>query len=101
MRPWGSVRRSRAGPVGGDVEAALRAEGLTPHAWGNGAGDSYASHAAPAPQGARLRAGIIVFHTDAGDLALEAGDRMELPRGVEHGATVGAAGVECVEAYRP
>jgi len=44
--------------------------------------------------------GSIIFHTDAGDVALAAGDRMELPRGVEHSATVGADGVECVEAYR-
>jgi cupin superfamily acireductone dioxygenase involved in methionine salvage len=45
--------------------------------------------------------GSIVFHIDSGDLSLGPGDRMELPAGVGHSATVGPDGVECVEAYRP
>jgi cupin superfamily acireductone dioxygenase involved in methionine salvage len=42
--------------------------------------------------------GSIVFHTRAGDVALEAGDRLDLPPGTEHAATVGPSGVTCVEA---
>jgi cupin superfamily acireductone dioxygenase involved in methionine salvage len=44
--------------------------------------------------------GSIVFHTDRGDVALEAGDRLDLPPGTPHAATVGPAGCACVEASR-
>jgi cupin superfamily acireductone dioxygenase involved in methionine salvage len=44
--------------------------------------------------------GSIVFHTSGGDVALAPGDRLELPAGVEHSATVGHDGVQCVEAFR-
>ena len=84
-----------------DVEADLRAEGLAPHAWANGADHLYGRHAHEHHKVFVCVSGSIVFHTDAGDVVLTAGDRMELPAGVEHGATVGHDGVECVEAYRP
>ena len=95
------VRAPGPAPSERDVEAALRADGLTPHAWGNGAGYSYARHAHGSHKVLCCVSGSIVFHTDGGDVALGAGDRVELPPGVEHGATVGDAGVLCVEAYRP
>jgi quercetin dioxygenase-like cupin family protein len=82
------------------VEADLRAEGLTPHAWGNDAGFAYPPHTHGHQKVLICVSGSIVFHTDAGDIPLGPGDRMELPPGIEHGATVGAGGVECVEAYR-
>jgi quercetin dioxygenase-like cupin family protein len=44
--------------------------------------------------------GSITFHTEEGDLVLAAGDRMELPAGTEHSATVGDTGVVCWEAAR-
>jgi cupin superfamily acireductone dioxygenase involved in methionine salvage len=44
--------------------------------------------------------GDIVFHVGRGEVALEPGDRLELAAGVEHAATVGRHGVQCVEAYR-
>jgi hypothetical protein len=43
--------------------------------------------------------GSIVFHTDDGDAALAAGDRLDLPAGTRHAATVGQHGCECVEAW--
>jgi len=46
-------------------------------------------------------AGRIVFHVEGADVDLGPGDRLELSAGVEHGASVGEAGVECVEAPRP
>jgi quercetin dioxygenase-like cupin family protein len=82
------------------IEAVVRAEGLSPHGWGNEAGCSYARHVHGYHKVLFCVAGSIVFHTDGGDVALAPGDRMELPAGVGHGATVGAAGVRCVEAYR-
>lgn len=83
-----------------DVEIGLRAEGLTPHAWGDGANFSYGRHDHEHHKVLVCMSGSIVFHTDAGDVALAAGDRMELPAGVGHSVTVGHDGVECVEAYR-
>lgn len=41
--------------------------------------------------------GQVTFHTQHGDVALSAGDRLDLPRGVGHAASVGPAGVTCVE----
>jgi mannose-6-phosphate isomerase-like protein (cupin superfamily) len=46
-------------------------------------------------------AGSIAFHLDEGDAALRAGDRLDLPAGRHHGATVGPDGCECVEAWGP
>ena len=85
-------------PSRGDIETALLGEGLIPSAWGNGAGVSYARHVHGYHKVLVCVSGSIVFHTDAGDVALAPGDRMELPPGVEHSATVGRDGVECVEA---
>jgi quercetin dioxygenase-like cupin family protein len=82
------------------VERALREEELEPRSWANGPGDVYAAHRHPHHKVLVCVAGSIVFHTAAGDLVLEAGDRLELPPLVEHGATVGSDGVQCVEAYR-
>jgi mannose-6-phosphate isomerase-like protein (cupin superfamily) len=83
-----------------DIEATLHGAGLTPHAWGNAAGFSYARHVHEHHKVLFCVSGSIVFHTDEGDVVLGPGDRMELPSGVGHGATVGDDGVECVEAYR-
>jgi uncharacterized protein YjlB len=83
-----------------EVESALRAEGLSPSAWGNGGDFSYGRHGHEHHKVLVCVSGSIVFHTDAGDVALTPGDRMELPAGVQHGATVGPDGVECVEAFR-
>jgi uncharacterized cupin superfamily protein len=45
--------------------------------------------------------GSIVFHTDDGDVVLDAGDRLDLPAGTAHAATVGPDGCACVEAWGP
>ena len=82
------------------MERALRAEGLTPRPWSNGPDVSYDRHEHEHHKVLLCVSGSIIFHTDTGDVALAPGDRMELPPGVEHSATVGADGVECVEAYR-
>lgn len=94
------LRATGPAPARRDVERGLRAEGLTPRPWNNGPDASYGRHEHEHHKVLLCVSGSIVFHTDAGDVALAAGDRMELPPGVEHGATVGPDGVECVEAYR-
>ena len=92
------TRRTGAVLSRSEVEAALRADGLTPHSWSNGAGVLYAPHAHQYRKVLYCVTGSIVFHTDDGDMALGPGDRLELAPGVEHAATVGNAGVQCVEA---
>jgi quercetin dioxygenase-like cupin family protein len=44
--------------------------------------------------------GSITFHLDERDVPLEAGDRLDLEPGTEHGATVGPSGCACIEAWR-
>jgi len=95
------VRRAAGpAPTRREVERTLRSEGLEPHAWGNGAHARYQRHHHGYHKVLYCVAGGIVFHTDAGELTLGPGDRLELPGGVGHAATVGPDGVECVEAYR-
>jgi quercetin dioxygenase-like cupin family protein len=81
-----------------EAVAALRAEGLAPRPWANAPGDRYGWHRHPYHKRLYCVQGSIVFHTRNGDLALAAGDRLELPAAVDHAATVGADGVACVEA---
>jgi cupin superfamily acireductone dioxygenase involved in methionine salvage len=45
--------------------------------------------------------GSIVFHIDEGDVELDGGDRLDLPPGTAHAATVGPDGCACIEAERP
>jgi len=98
----GPDRRAGARPTTtAEARAALAAEGLRARAWDNGPGDAYARHAHDHHKVLYCVAGSIVFHTDDGERALVAGDRLDLPAGVGHAATVGPDGVACVEAYRP
>jgi hypothetical protein len=84
-----------------DAVAAFAAEGCdAPRAWGNGPGDRYGRHAHDRHKVLFCLQGSIVFHTDDGDLGLEAGDRLDLPAGTPHAATVGPDGCACIEAHR-
>jgi mannose-6-phosphate isomerase-like protein (cupin superfamily) len=96
-----SARRT---PGSADRRAALDTfvgEGCSPpRSWSNGPGDRYARHDHPYHKVLFCLAGSITFHTDEGDVELTAGDRLDLPAGTAHAATVGAGGCECVEASR-
>jgi hypothetical protein len=84
-----------------DALAAFLAEGCSaPRSWGNGPGDAYGAHDHGYHKVLFCLEGSIVFHTAAGDIALDAGDRLDLPAGTEHAATVGALGCRCIEATR-
>lgn len=88
-------------PAAEEIEARMRDEGLRPSRWGNGPGYEYGWHRHEYHKVLYCTAGSIVFHTrDDGDVALAAGDRLDLDPGTDHAATVGASGVECVEAGR-
>jgi quercetin dioxygenase-like cupin family protein len=45
--------------------------------------------------------GSITFHLDDRDVILKAGNRLHLPAGTSHAATVGPDGCACVEAWAP
>ncbi|MDP9184975.1 MAG: cupin domain-containing protein [Actinomycetota bacterium] len=83
-----------------DALEAFSVEGCaTARSWANGPGDTYGAHEHARPKVLFCLEGSIVFHTDDGDVALTAGDRLDLPPGTGHAATVGPDGCECVEAW--
>ena len=86
-----------------ELEARLSAEGLAASAWSNGPGDSYAPHRHSYDKVLVAAAGSIRFHlSELGrDIDLNETHRLELPAGTLHGATVGSAGVTCLEAHLP
>lgn len=79
---------------------AFAAEGLTPHTWSNEAGYRYGEHSHDFHKVLICVQGSIAFHTPNGDVVLQPGDRLDLPPGTKHSATVGEAGVTCMEAPR-
>jgi quercetin dioxygenase-like cupin family protein len=89
-----------AAPDRATIEARFRDDGLSPHGWGNAPGDQYGRHAHDYDKILYCVSGGITFHTDAGDLTLKPGDRLEVDAGTSHSATVGPEGVECLEASR-
>lgn len=88
---------------GADVEARLRVQGLSPHAWSNAPGDRYAAHEHGFDKVLACASGSIRFGLPAShetvDLAV--GDRLDLPAGTRHDALVGPGGVTCLEAHLP
>lgn len=82
------------------AQAAFAAEGLSPHKWSNEPGYLYGEHSHPYHKVLFCTSGSITFHTPDGDVALAPGDRLDLPAGTPHSATVGPEGVVCWEAAR-
>jgi hypothetical protein len=81
----------------------LAGEGLRPQTWGNGPFDVYGEHRHAYDKVLVAASGAITFHLPEleRDVTLAADDRLELPAGTLHGASVGAAGVTCLEAHLP
>ena len=92
-----------AGQTGDDLRARLQAEGLEPGTWSNGSGERYAVHAHAYDKVIVVAAGSVTFGLpdDGRSIALELGDRLELPAGTRHDAVVGPLGVTCLEAHLP
>jgi hypothetical protein len=85
----------------GDAIAILEAEGCSaPRAWANGPGDRYGRHDHAYHKVLFCLEGSIVFHLDDRDVELGAGDRLDLPAGTPHAATVGHDGCRCIEGAR-
>jgi len=96
-----AVERHDGTPPGEDeIAARMRTEGLSPHGWGNGPGDTYSWHEHGYEKALYCVRGQIVFHTASGDIRLGPGDKMVRPAHTAHAATVGAEGVRCIEAPR-
>jgi mannose-6-phosphate isomerase-like protein (cupin superfamily) len=85
-------------------EAALRSlteEGCAaPRFWGNRPGDTYGRHSHDRHKVLFCLAGSITFHLREGDVTAQTGDRLDIPAGTDHAATVGPDGCSCVEAWR-
>jgi uncharacterized protein YjlB len=83
------------------LEERLLAEGLRPSTWANAPGDRYATHSHGYDKVLVATRGSIVFHLTGlqRDVELRAGERLDLPAGIDHAATVGAQGVSCLEAH--
>jgi uncharacterized protein YjlB len=85
------------------LSTRLAAEGLVAQTWSNGPGDQYRAHDHDYDKVIVVAKGSIVFglpETGA-RLHLATGDRLELPAGTAHDASVGPLGVTCLEAHRP
>jgi hypothetical protein len=96
-----AASRTEVGATRTSAVDAFEREGcLPPRFWGNGPGDAYGWHDHPYHKVLFCLSGSILFHTRDGDVALTAGDRLDLEPGTEHAATVGPDGCGCVEASR-
>lgn len=100
----GALGATRSAKAVADRDAALRAfrdeECSPPRSWSNGPGDTYGRHSHGYHKVLFCLAGSITFHLGESDVALQAGDRLDLAPGTEHAATVGMDGCACVEASR-
>ena len=89
------------------TEAAIRRiyheEGLAPYSWSNAPGDVYSAHSHGYAKVLYCVRGSITFglSQQGRSLLLLPGDRLDLPAGVAHDATVSPEGVTCLEAHRP
>lgn len=95
--PWNSPEP----PEKNAIRRLLDGEGLTYYAWGNDPLETYAAHTHPYHKVIYVTQGSITFHLPhtGQSLTLRPGDRLELPAGTLHSATVGVEGVECLEAH--
>ena len=67
---------------------------------GNGPGDKYGWYEHSYEKVPYCVRGRILFHIAGGDIELGPGDKMVLPPHTSHAATVGPAGVRCIETSR-
>jgi uncharacterized cupin superfamily protein len=88
---------------GADPRERLADEGLDAGSWSNGPGDRYGAHDHGYDKVLVVVSGSIVFGLpERGErVALEVGDRLDLPAGTSHDAVVGPLGVTCLEAHVP
>lgn len=83
-----------------EVVAFFESRNLTSSRWSNGPGEVYSVHTHRYRKTLFCVKGSIIFSLPDlnQDIALRPGDRLTLPPGTRHGATVGPEGVTCIEA---
>lgn len=81
------------------IRERFEEQGLEPRTWSSGAGHRFAGHAHARHKVLYCIKGSIDFEIGDGILSLAPGDRLEIPSGTEHAATVGPNGVDCMEAF--
>ena len=83
--------------------ARLRAAGVEPVIWANGAGDRYPVHEHRTTKLLVCAEGSITFlvGTEEQPVPLHAGEGFILPAGTPHAAVVGPQGCTCLEGHRP
>lgn len=83
-----------------EIISFFSARGLSYSRWSNGPGDVYGVHSHTYRKTLFCLEGSITFSLpEAGrEVELHHGDRLILPSGTRHGATVGPQGVTCIEA---
>lgn len=93
-------RADADGGVAG-AEARLRAAGVEPMAWSNGAGDRYAAHAHGYTKLLVCAEGSITFliGAESTPVELRPGEGFVLPPRTTHAAVVGPRGCTCVEGH--
>jgi quercetin dioxygenase-like cupin family protein len=98
VTPWSSVEP----PSHAAIERLLREEGLSPITWDARPREMHVSHAHPCTNVLYCVRGSIRFTLDdtGQSIDLSPGDRLTLPAGTAHSATVGPEGVTCIEACR-
>lgn len=90
-------------PTASAIRRINREEGLAPYSWSNAPGDAYSAHSHGFHKVLYCVRGSITFGLpqERRTITLAPGDRLDLPAGVVHDATVGPDGVTCFEAHRP
>jgi cupin superfamily acireductone dioxygenase involved in methionine salvage len=81
-----------------EIKQAFADEGLSPHSWSNSACYFYQEHSHDYDKVLYCVQGGVTFHLKDGDVVLHPGERIDIPAGTAHSATVGPDGVECMEA---
>jgi mannose-6-phosphate isomerase-like protein (cupin superfamily) len=95
------IRKSSEIPYSMHVLCALlRARGLHPEPWSNPPNHEWPWHHHVEAKTVYCVSGSATFYTRDGDVTIRPGDVLEIPAEAEHAATVGPAGVECVEVVR-
>ena len=83
-----------------EIEKAFADERLSPHSWSNGANYFYEAHSHDYDKVLYCVQGGVTFHMSDGDIVLHPGQRLDIPAGTRHSATVGPDGVKCMEASK-
>ncbi len=84
------------------LEKELTGQGYALHAWSNGPGFWYPVHDHPYHKILAVLEGSITFYLpgEKREVAMQAGDRLEIVAGTAHSASVGPDGVTCLEGQK-